>query len=290
MSNPSTYWGQLSLANPPQMAIPYVASDNASITINVGNFSFNDQNITATGNCTLNVNNNYDFTGTDAVCAYNQYDSFQLNSAMGAALSSAKTPGYVVSSCRGTAAAPVTSQSGDFLGSFSGWYYSSHGNAANTYTWQPAAGMYVYLNGATAGDLGGELHFATKQNAGALTDWLTLDNSGALKATTDGGAKLGAVGNGFGKINLSYSKAASVGAVTQNTPCGIVKIAATGSSVVVTNSLVSANSIVLATVQSADSTAYIKNVVPAAGSFTITLGAAATADTTIGYLVINTDN
>jgi hypothetical protein len=56
---------------------------------------------------------------------------------------------------------------------------------------------------------------------------------------------------------------------------------------VVTNNLVTTSSIVLCVVRTNDSTAVIKNVVPAAGSFTINLNAAVTAETSVGFVVIN---
>jgi len=56
---------------------------------------------------------------------------------------------------------------------------------------------------------------------------------------------------------------------------------------VVTNSLCTTSSIVFATVRTNDATAYIKNVVPAAGSFTINLGANAAAETSVGFFIIN---
>ena len=77
------------------------------------------------------------------------------------------------------------------------------------------------------------------------------------------------------------------GNVTNNSPRGRVAVAAAGTSVVVTNSLVTAASSVFAVITTNDSTAVIKNVVPAAGSFTITLNAAATAQTSIDFFVVN---
>ena len=62
---------------------------------------------------------------------------------------------------------------------------------------------------------------------------------------------------------------------------------ANGTTVTVTNSLVTTSSIVYAVVRTNDGTATIKNVVPAAGSFVINLGAAATAEVSIGFVVFN---
>jgi hypothetical protein len=79
----------------------------------------------------------------------------------------------------------------------------------------------------------------------------------------------------------------TTGNQTIHKPSGKVNIAAGGSSITVFNNLCQGNSIVLATVLSNDSTAYIKNVVPGTNNFVIHLGAAATAETPIGFLVIN---
>lgn len=79
----------------------------------------------------------------------------------------------------------------------------------------------------------------------------------------------------------------TTGNQTINKIAGTVNIAAAGTSVTVTNSLVDASSIVLAVLRTNDTTATIKNVVPSAGSFVITLGAAATAEVSIGWMVLN---
>lgn len=79
----------------------------------------------------------------------------------------------------------------------------------------------------------------------------------------------------------------TTGDQTINKSAGTVNIAAAATSVTVTNSLCTTSSTVYAAVRTNDTTAYIKNVVPGSGSFVITLGAAATAETSIGFLVIN---
>lgn len=81
--------------------------------------------------------------------------------------------------------------------------------------------------------------------------------------------------------------AGSTGAVTIDKMSGTCRVAAAGTSVVVTNSLCLTTSRVMAICCTNDSTAYVKNVVVAAGSFTITLGAAATAETEIAFLLFN---
>ena len=68
---------------------------------------------------------------------------------------------------------------------------------------------------------------------------------------------------------------------------GAVNIAAAGSSVVVTNSYATASSTVFAIPQTNDATCAVKNVVPAGGSFTITMTATCTAETRVGFFVVN---
>lgn len=84
-----------------------------------------------------------------------------------------------------------------------------------------------------------------------------------------------------------FTNTGTVGAVTINKACGQAILAAAATQVVVTNNLVTANSQILCTIAQNDATATIKNVVAAAGSFTITATAAATANTAINFLVLN---
>lgn len=98
-------------------------------------------------------------------------------------------------------------------------------------------------------------------------------------------------GNSYfdGKIvqGATNTAAGTTGNQTINKPTGTVNIAAAGTSVTVTNSLVTSSSIVFCVVRTNDSTALIKNVVPSSGSFTINMNAAVTAETSIGFMVIN---
>lgn len=118
-------------------------------------------------------------------------------------------------------------------------------------------------------------------NNGALT---TQDVFGVATA----GTQLLRIGP-LGQIKpaATNTAAGTTGAQTINKPAGTVNFAAGTSSLVVTNSLVSTSSIVYCVVRTADATALIKNVVPGSGSFTINLNANATAETSVGFLVIN---
>jgi hypothetical protein len=81
--------------------------------------------------------------------------------------------------------------------------------------------------------------------------------------------------------------AGTTGNQTANTQTGNIRIAAAGTTVTVTNSLVTATSKVICTLATNDTTALIKNCVPGAGSFVITLNAAATAEVSIAWAVFN---
>ena len=92
-----------------------------------------------------------------------------------------------------------------------------------------------------------------------------------------------------GLASTALATATTTGAVTQNSIMGKAAIAAGASSVVITNSLVDANSIVMAVVAqaTADGTLLrVERVVPAAGSFTIFGTANATATTLINWMVM----
>jgi hypothetical protein len=79
----------------------------------------------------------------------------------------------------------------------------------------------------------------------------------------------------------------TTGNQTINKPTGIVNIAAAGTSITVTNNLVTTSSIIIPVIMSNDATALIKNVVVSSGSFVITLNAAATAETKVAFQVLD---
>lgn len=93
-----------------------------------------------------------------------------------------------------------------------------------------------------------------------------------------------------GKLTLynTVTPAGTTGAQTINKPSGIVNFAAGASSLVVTNSLCTTSSIVLAVIRRVDTTLNtLRSVTPANGSFTITGNSGATAETSVGFLIIN---
>tara|TARA_R110000772_G_scaffold178468_1_gene289897 strand:+ start:131 stop:526 length:396 start_codon:yes stop_codon:yes gene_type:complete len=87
-------------------------------------------------------------------------------------------------------------------------------------------------------------------------------------------------------MRLQSDVAGSSGPVTINLPMGRVIFATGATSLVVTNSLVTALSNVFCTILGSD-TAAIRNVIPSAGSFNIVLTAGASAPLSVAFMVVN---
>jgi len=122
-------------------------------------------------------------------------------------------------------------------------------------------------------------YFAVNSVGSVAYNYLDFQKNGLTRFQVDSTGK-----NTFAS---TITTGGTTGNQTINKPSGTVNIAAAGTNVTVTNSLVSTSSIVVAVVRTNDTTAYIKNVVPSAGSFIITLGAAATSEVSIGFIVYN---
>lgn len=92
-----------------------------------------------------------------------------------------------------------------------------------------------------------------------------------------------------GDLQLSKTVTATgtTGARTINSTTGTVNFAAAATSLVVTNSLVTVNSIIIAAVGTNDATMKSVQAVAAAGSFTLYASAAATAETRVNFHVTN---
>jgi hypothetical protein len=147
------------------------------------------------------------------------------------------------------------------------------------------------VNIGTASTGASTYNFGTGATAGATIKTINLGTGGAASSTTN--VNIGST-NG-GQINMNRkmvfqateTAAGTTGSQTINQPSGSVNFAAAATSIVVTNSFATATSHIFCTIETNDATATIKNVVRAAGSFTINLNAAATAETRVGFLVIN---
>lgn len=88
-------------------------------------------------------------------------------------------------------------------------------------------------------------------------------------------------------VDKTITAPGTTGAQTINKTAGSVNFAAAAASLVVTNSLVTTSSIILATVGTNDATMRSVQAVAAAGSFTLFANAAATAETRVNFLVLN---
>jgi hypothetical protein len=88
-------------------------------------------------------------------------------------------------------------------------------------------------------------------------------------------------------LDKTITAGGTTGAQTINKYAGSVNFAAAATSLVVTNSLVTANSLVVPFIQTNDATMTEVRAVPAAGSFTLHTTTAPTAETRVGFHVIN---
>lgn len=89
------------------------------------------------------------------------------------------------------------------------------------------------------------------------------------------------------RIDKTITPGGTTGAQTIDKNAGSVNFAAAATSVVVTNSLVTTSSVIVATIATNDATMTSVQVVAAAGSFTIYANVAPTAETRVNFLVIN---
>ena len=89
------------------------------------------------------------------------------------------------------------------------------------------------------------------------------------------------------QLDKTVTASGTTGAQTINKNAGTVNFAAAATSLVVTNNRVTANSIIIATVATVDTTMKSVVAVAGAGSFTLTANAAATAETRVNWLIIN---
>lgn len=192
--------------------------------------------------------------------------------------------------------------------------YRCTGTATCDINGHAASGTTVFTFDASNA-LAAGLHSSWRENGTSVL--MTLDHAGLLtpaaltttgaavvgtNLTVNGSSNLGPVvitdettlealhiSSGFG---IDYAgkcdSTGAPGAATCNQHAGRAAIAAAASSVVITDSLAAATSIVHATLQANDATCTsVRSVIPAAGSFTIHVPAACTADTVVGWTLVN---
>lgn len=120
---------------------------------------------------------------------------------------------------------------------------------------------------------------ANASSTGTIVTFSSTINSSAVTVTR--GGLIGQAG--------TFTAIGTTGAQTINKPTGVVNFATGATSLVVTNSLCTTSSVILATVQTNDGTMKSVACVPASGSFTIYANAAATGTTAV-YWQIKTIN
>ena len=298
----SSVWAQLATSQQVAYGVPFIdpntlvpALDNGASGLLV-NFGYTLNSSVFPGGGGLHIGTFGNFGGVNSLNLGGQGDSYvpilnQIPATVGG------VPGFRVSSSNGSRQIPSVSLDLDLLGEFAG--YGLLG-ATSPLAWTKLAGISYYASGASATNTGGKMKFGTKADAGAYTDWIELTNTGTFAPlvastpaapTVPSAVRLGRAGYGWGSLNLDYSITATVGAVTINKPVGRAIIALGAKAVVVTNKLVTANSIVLAQLAQVDATlTTVLNVVAGAGSFTINGNVNATADCAVNFFVIGTDS
>lgn len=160
----------------------------------------------------------------------------------------------------------------------------------------PVDVRYLYM-GYTSGDLGFNLTNGANLSISGGNQIFANDNTNDIGASGATRPRTGYFGTSVispllqstsdVQVSKTVTTGGTVGAQTINKTAGTVNFAAAASSLVVTNSLVTANSIILCTVGTNDTTFKSCQVVAGSGSFTIFANAAATAETRVNFLVIN---
>lgn len=120
---------------------------------------------------TLSVNTNGDFTGTNPINIYGQYDAYEPQSAIGGVTSATTFPGITASTSRGTGASPIINNTGDLIGAHSFWGYTG---STPAYTFM--AGIVGSITGSTSANLGGQLDFYVKADGGTQSSAMTIGN------------------------------------------------------------------------------------------------------------------
>ena len=156
----------------------------------------------------------------------------------------------------------------------------------------PAAQRIKAFDGSGLNIQGSNLELGGGQSTGNVTGgsvvFLGSPAGGASNSTPNTyQTNLTITANGDIQLQKTVTAGGTTGAQTINKPIGSVNFAAAATSLVVTNSLVTANSIIVATVATNDATMQSVNVVAGSGSFTINANAAATAETRVNFLVLN---
>lgn len=282
MTQPATsVWSALALSQSVVGGVVWIDPGSFQPNVDAVNFYWDSVNKR------LQIGTVGDYSGTDPINSGGQIDSYIPQGFVIGTVGS--PPGMSVSSSRGSRLAPTILLTGDPIGSFGGYPYLGDGVVIPRAYFEGASVRY-YVAGIHATYPGVEMRWGTKADNGAYSEWLKLDILGHFYPILAGTSKLGLNAKGWGAFFLDYVNAVATGAVAINKPSGSVLFAAAAQTLVVTNSLVTAASNIMLTVQGDDATA--KSAVISAqgpGTFTIKLNAAATAQLKVGFLVVGAD-
>lgn len=152
------------------------------------------------------------------------------------------------------------------------------------------SGLVVRSSGA-----GKKLYLFTDSGTASADTWVETGNasagdSGSIHLAT--GTATGTRGNlfidtGFVSLPTTVTAIGTTGSITLNKMSGTVNIASAAATATVTDSVVTANSIVLGEARTNDTTCAVKNIVPGSGSFVVNMTANCTAATSVGFVVFN---
>lgn len=282
--------------------LAYVVQGGADAKVSVADLTagrnVDGSSFTVTGSA-IPVNGHYLPAANTVGLAINSVEAWRVNSSrnflLGASAAATGNPRLDVVTGSGGVALCISDSVTDAtnkVGRFGVRHYTN--------TEEPAAMIVVTSSsGSTSINFGGgtalfnavtngRLYAAANNTTTTGTSIVEWDISGFYPAA-DNSFTLGASSLGFSNVFISktITPAATVGAQTINKNAGSVNFAAAATSLVVTNSRVTANSIVVATVATNDATMTSVQAVPGAGSFTLFANAAATAETRVNFLVIN---
>ena len=154
--------------------------------------------------------------------------------------------------------------------------FGSYGLALRTTSMQITAGSSSAIKWSNNAD----------SLAGSYDSGLARDSAGVVRVT-DGSTGVGTLIVGGFNPSKTITAGGTTGAQTINKTSGSVNFAAAATSLVVTNSLCTTSSVIHCTIATNDATAANVKAVAAAGSFTIYLTTAPTAETRVNFLLTN---
>lgn len=152
------------------------------------------------------------------------------------------------------------------------------------------------VNAVTVNTNGARIDFGAGASDYASSDGTIVTFAGPIAVTGAVQASSASIASGkflvsgaTGKLSFDTTDSSGApGAVTINKPSGQAAVAAGAAVVTITNNTVTTSSIIYIAVQQSDATCNsVRTIIPAAGSFTVTLNTTCTSATKIGFIVFN---